>query len=283
MRCGMNENSLWKINIISLFTLGGDQMRFRDALISAYCEDPCRVLPHAIWKTLAGVDQFETSFEVENTVVMRLEMWNEERLHLYWHRNRHLPSIPRDRIGHLELALVHQDYLSAVPVEHFAKRKSYFRLIHRNRALSAVEMPPGFRIINVNVDTDARAVAELIGQCYDTLHPSTEDVQNWTHHPVFDRDSWIWVIDEKKDSPVGLGIAEVDSIIPEASLEYIQVLPEYRGKGLGKGIVLELLSRLCGRVEFTTVSGEAENPTNPEGLYRGCGFCGDEVWWVLRC
>ena len=41
-------------------------MMFRDALVSAYREEPCRVLPNAIWKTLAEVDNFETSFEVEN-------------------------------------------------------------------------------------------------------------------------------------------------------------------------------------------------------------------------
>ena len=72
-------------------------------------------------------------------------------------------------------------------------------------------------------------------------------------------------------------------MIPEASLEYIQVLPEYRGRGLGECIVLELLTRLHGCVEFTTVSGEVESRTNPEGLYRRCGFRGDDVWWLLRC
>ena len=89
-------------------------------------------------------------------------------------------------------------------------------------------------------------------------------------------------MDERKGIPVGLGIAEVDRMIPEASLDWIQVLPEYRGKGLGECIVLELLDRLRGRVEFTTVSGEVENQSNPEGLYRRCGFGGDGIWWVLR-
>lgn len=112
---------------------------------------------------------------------------------------------------------------------------------------------------------------------------SAESVVNWANHPVFDRDSWIWVIDEKRGVPVGLGIAEVDTTIPEASLERIQVLPEYRGKGLGKAIVLELLGRLQDRVEFTTVSGEVANDIKPEELYRRCGFEGDDVWWLLRC
>ena len=257
-------------------------MTFCDALVSAYRAEPCRVLPNAIWKTLAEVDNFETSFEVENNVIMRLEMWDYEGLHLYWHRDRHPPNISENRIRCLKFALLHQDYLKAIPIERFAMRKPYFRIIHRNRAIPSVELPLGSRIVNVNVDTEADAVAELIGKCYDDLHLSAQSVQNWTNHPVFDQNSWIWMIDERKDIPVGLGIAEIDLTILEASLEYIQVLPEYRGRGLGKCIVLELLTRLHGRVEFTTVSGDIKNRTNPEGLYRRCGFRGDDVWWLLR-
>ncbi|MFA5524645.1 MAG: hypothetical protein WDA24_09850 [Tissierellales bacterium] len=37
-----------------------------------------------------------------------------------------------------------------------------------------------------------------------------------------------------------------------------------------------------GIAEFTTVSGEVDNDTNPERLYRSCGFYGDDVWWLLR-
>ena len=34
--------------------------------------------------------------------------------------------------------------------------------------------------------------------------------------------------------------------------------------------------------DFTTVSGEVDNKTNPEKLYRRCGFEGDDIWYVLR-
>lgn len=50
----------------------------------------------------------------------------------------------------------------------------------------------------------------------------------------------------------------------------------------GKTIVLELLSRLKYIADFTTVSGEVDNKTNPERLYRRCGFQGDVIWYVLR-
>ena len=52
--------------------------------------------------------------------------------------------------------------------------------------------------------------------------------------------------------------------------------------GLGTALVLELLRRLQDRAEFVTVSGEVNNPSNPQRLYRKCGFAGSDVWWLLR-
>jgi len=86
-------------------------MTFSDALISAYRENPCRVLPNSLWKTLRQVNNFEASFEVENGVVMRLQMWDEEGFYPYWHRDRHPPNLPDDRIDRLKFAIIHQDYL----------------------------------------------------------------------------------------------------------------------------------------------------------------------------
>jgi ribosomal protein S18 acetylase RimI-like enzyme len=80
-----------------------------------------------------------------------------------------------------------------------------------------------------------------------------------------------------------LGIAELDKTIQEGSLEWIQVLPAYHGLGLGKGIVQKLLSRLEKekQVKFATVSGQVDNVTRSEALYRSCGFKGNDVWWLL--
>jgi len=69
--------------------------------------------------------------------------------------------------------------------------------------------------------------------------------------------------------------------VPEASLEWVQVHPAYRGKGLGKALVNELSQRALEEVAFLTVSGEVESEFQPEQLYRRCGFTGDDVWWLL--
>ncbi|MCL2279392.1 MAG: hypothetical protein FWC20_08325 [Oscillospiraceae bacterium] len=102
----------------------------------------------------------------------------------------------------------------------------------------------------------------------------------WTKYPVFDNNIWIWVWDNIANVPAALGIADFDSDISEGSLEWIQVLPNYRGKGFGEAVTLELLFRLSKKADFVTVSGEVENITNPERLYRKCGFTGEAVWIV---
>ncbi len=99
---------------------------------------------------------------------------------------------------------------------------------------------------------------------------------------VFDNDLWIFVINKDTTQPVALGIADFDADIREGSLEWIQVLPTNRGTGLGKLVVNELLLRLKTKADFVTVSGQIDNGSKPEMLYRKCGFTGNDVWYVIR-
>ena len=72
------------------------------------------------------------------------------------------------------------------------------------------------------------------------------------------------------------------SVNKELILEWIQVLPRYRGKKIGQLTVTELLFRMIDVADFATVSGKVDNMTNPEALYRKCGFAGDDVWHILH-
>jgi FR47-like protein. len=122
----------------------------------------------------------------------------------------------------------------------------------------------------------------FINCCYKGYDIKADDVLRWTKYPVFDNDLWVFICEKSSSIPVALGIADFDSDIKEGSLEWIQVLPEKRGMGFGQKIVCELLSRLNKKAKFVTVSGECENPSNPEKLYRKCGFAGNDVWCVSR-
>jgi GNAT superfamily N-acetyltransferase len=231
---------------------------------------------------LAQVESLQTSVRREQDVVQQLAAWDEQKLLLYWTRNRDVPpEFPRP-LADLELALIHQDYRDVVPTGSFTVQKPYFRLIYRggNQPATAAA-PAGFSLKTVKMPQAAQMVVELIGRCYQELQPSVATILSWTRQPVFDPELWLWVVDEGRDVPVGLGIADLDRDIGEGSLEWIQVLPEYRGQGLGRFIVLALLARLEQRAAFTTVAGLAGDLSNPEALYRRCGFSGSDVWWLL--
>lgn len=91
----------------------------------------------------------------------------------------------------------------------------------------------------------------------------------------------IFIVDKEKKRPIALGIAGFDQDMQEGVLEWIQVLPEYRGQGVGKVVVNTLLERLRLIANFVTVSGQIENLTNPEKLYRSCGFQGKDIWHII--
>ena len=47
-------------------------------------------------------------------------------------------------------------------------------------------------------------------------------------------------------------------------------------------LVNELLLRMKPMARFATVSGQVNNLSSPEKLYRKCGFVGNDVWHILK-
>ncbi len=92
---------------------------------------------------------------------------------------------------------------------------------------------------------------------------------------------WLAVRNDQTGKLVATAIGELDTEIGEGVLEWVQVSQGYRGWGLGHYMVLELLHRMKGIAAFATVSGQCANPCDPEGLYRSCGFTGNDVWHIL--
>lgn len=158
----------------------------------------------------------------------------------------------------------------------------YFKLFHSLREINDTELPDGYYYRNAVLPDEAVQIADFINRCYEGYSITADVVMQWTHYPVFDKTLWVFICEKETLLPVAFGIADYDPSIEEGSLEWIQVLPDKRGMGLGQKIVNELLSKLRGRAKFVTVSGECDNSTNPEKLYRRCGFTGDEIWRVIR-
>ncbi len=257
--------------------------KFKLALRKTYEEDPCVVLPNALWKTLGGLnDLYYSSNDSTSSEVLALRAWDENGLHVFWNRDRTIDESLYRMVTRYSFLIIHDDYYNQIDTREFRLIKPFFRIKHDHQNMFSYALTKDFYVREADVETEFQAMSDLIGKCYKDLRPSLDVVRSWTAHPVFDKSLWLWIMDKSKNAPAALGIAEVDRSVPEGSLEWIQVLPEYQGKGLGKALVLELLHRLRGKANFTTVSGEVDSQTNPERLYRSCGFAGNDVWWLLR-
>lgn len=256
-------------------------MDFEEALLSVYKEKPCQAIPNAFWKTEGLIDNMDTSYESKGKI-SKLLMRDDDFLHIYWTRDRNSFDLSNEYVCDLTFALIHEDYIDKVPIGGFSDIQRYFRLYSKPTDIVTPDLPKGYRLKEVDIDNETDKISELICRCYENIKPDKDEVMSWKEHPVFDGKLWIWIEDTSNERYAGLGIAELDNRIPEASLEWIQVDPDYHGKGLGKIIVNELIRRVKDKVDLITVGGEYDSEGNPKGFYENCGFTGDDIWYVLR-
>ena len=155
----------------------------------------------------------------------------------------------------------------------------YFRLYHNMQELKKPILQD-YDIVTVTAN-DIDTIVSIINNSYTDLQVSAEQMKSYTKTPAYCQELWILVKEQSTGAYVGCGIADFDAQAEELILEWIQVLPQYRGKNIGTAIVSELLWRGRKFAKFATVSGKVNNITNPEALYRKCGFVGDDVWHIL--
>lgn len=154
----------------------------------------------------------------------------------------------------------------------------YFRLLHPLQSIQVPKLPEDFEI-------RAASPAELsahIDSCYGGIGFTEESLLSFTARDVYAPECWLAVAEKYTGIIVASGICEIDKDIREGSLEWVQVSADYRHRGLGRYIVLELLHRMRGKSNFVTVSGRCNNSSNPEALYRSCGFMGTDIWHILH-
>jgi len=159
--------------------------------------------------------------------------------------------------------------------------KLFFRLIHNLKTINKINLSDNYTIETININTQLEDVVDVINNCYADIGVNLSEVKEWTKKLVFDNNLWVYIKEIQNNKIAALGIAELDKELKEGMLEWIQVLPYYQGKGLGRAIVNELLNRMREKASFVTVSGEVDNQTNPEALYRKCGFTGNDVWHIM--
>ena len=175
------------------------------------------------------------------------------------------------------MKILHQDDFDEIEYRQYID-EPYFRLSHNLHGLSAPMLPQGYSLCKATLGD----FAIHINSCYDGISITEAELRSYTARPVYDAELWLAVKDDQTGNIVATGIAELDREIGEGVLEWIQASKGHRGTGLGSYIVSELLWRMKGIAQFATVSGQCNNTTNPEKLYRKCGFIGNDVWHILR-
>lgn len=177
------------------------------------------------------------------------------------------------------MRIVHQRDFDASSCSGY-RDEPYFRLIHDLTDIPADGC--GRYDCTTADEADLPLMVDLINRSYTDLTVTDAQLQGYRATAAFAPDMWIIAYDAQTKACVGCGIADFDPEAREGVLEWIQVLPHCRGRGAGQFIVCELLRRMADRADFATVSGRVDNTTNPERLYRKCGFCGNDVWHILR-
>ena len=173
------------------------------------------------------------------------------------------------------MAVIRDDHFSA-DIYHGAD-EPYFKLFHDLKQIEQPALCEPFAFIRC----DFPAFAKHINECYAEVGVSSEELCAYAQRPVYHPELWVAIRDTQNDRIVATGIAELDTRIGEGILEWIQVSPDYRRKGLGKALVCELLQRMKCIADFVTVSGRVNNPDHPFALYLSCGFKNPVIWHVI--
>ena len=173
------------------------------------------------------------------------------------------------------LAIVRDDAFS--PVQYGGRDDPYFKLRHDLKAVRATRLPDGYELVRCGVPDFAAHIAA----CYPSERVSPEELEGYRSHPVHAPDLWLAAAETGSGRIVATGIAELDTRIGEGVLEWIQVSPDHRRKGLGTFLVCSLLQRMRGRADFATVSGRMDSESRPLALYTACGFTDPVVWHVV--
>ncbi len=203
---------------------------------------------------------------------MQIEEYRKDpcrALSIPWWKNKGL-TVPE------QVRIVHEEEFRAEDWPGYRDER-YFRLICREKKAEPV-CPEGVRLRTAE-EGDLPQIAEILERCYPGMTADTADLAAWREEPVFEPQLWI-MAEETDGTAMGCGLGVWDRESGEGSLEWIQVLPEYRRRGIGSLLVNGLLFRMAG-ADFVTVSGKADDPNCPEGLYRRCGFDGTDLWHIL--
>ena len=165
----------------------------------------------------------------------------------------------RDRVGLLRAE-------GFAPTRHFA---ADYRL-DLTAAIAAPSVPAGLRLRHVtDADLDARVAchrAAWLGSSW-----NLERYRRIRDSPVYDAELDI-VLESADGDFVSYCICWTDATTRMASFEPVGTRPEWRGRGIGRAVILEGLRRLRDKGMRTARVGTAGFNAPAQALYESCGF-----------
>lgn len=176
------------------------------------------------------------------------------------------------------LILHHKDYKDSYMDTY--NDSLYFRLYHDMKSVPSIRLD-GYEILTAK-DDDISTIVDVINQSYTNIKVDYGQIDSYRKTDVYHENLWIMIRHIASNQIVACAIGDYDREAKELVLEWIQVLEDYRGRGIGQLMVNELLHRMSSIASFATVSGMVDNNTNPERLYRNCGFVGNDVWHIMN-
>lgn len=245
-----------------------DKVTFYDDLKKSYLKDPtCQATAlHKIKNVL-----FNPDTELRKNAACNLMIFNNQLLGLW-----PLEKISKD----LDLSYDMMVFDHQLDKSTDYDEEIYFKLSIKSEDIVEDHSNTRYDFKTVTFD-EAKEVSDFINRCYESTDVTEGRVKSWMQSPLHFPQACIWITDSSTGVKQGLGIAEKDSEINEGALEWIQIHPDHQGKGLGKLLVGEMLSRMKASCDFISVSGLTSEHA-PERLYRACGFAGDRLWYVYR-
>lgn len=133
-------------------------------------------------------------------------------------------------------------------------------------------LPTGFQFATVQLDAEKQSVIDVVNSCYGERRFGERDFDQLTMSDTYDPNLWIWVVESLSDVPIAVFISEYDREIGEVNLDWCQVFPEHRSRGIGRALVGETIQRAEGAAIITVGTQDL-----PEGrFYERCGFSGQK-------
>lgn len=163
---------------------------------------------------------------------------------------------------------------------HGAKLERYFRLVHYLSYVRTLQIPAGMTIRELSPEDDPALIQQINAAYRDlAIHIDETWLARWRAAPVYFPQGWLGLF--QGEQMVASIICEYDPEIQEGVVDWLQVDLKHQGQGLAQVLLCHALHVLKTKADFVTVSGSLDNKSDPEWVYRKCGFIGQDIWYIV--